>query len=109
MKTFKTLELAIQYYGLVDTLDIPYHLKDQLQRAASSVALNLSEGNAKFSNKDKKRIYQIAMGSFRESQTILRLAKIDNPEISNLGNMLGAYLYKLTTFTEKAQGKGDPN
>lgn len=101
MKSFRTLELAIQYYGVLEKIEIPHHLKEQLNRASSSVALNLSEGNAKLSFKDKKRIYQIALGSFRESQTILQLAKVADPELANLGNTLGAHLYKLTTFEEK--------
>ncbi len=70
MKTFRTLDLAVEFYGLVENLKMPSHLKEQLLRSSSSVPLNLAEGNAKFSYKDKKRIYQIAMGSLRESQTI---------------------------------------
>ncbi|MGE3758890.1 MAG: four helix bundle protein [Pseudobdellovibrionaceae bacterium] len=64
--------------------------------SSSSVALNLSEGNAKSSEKEKLRFYEIAHGSFRESVTILDLEKIDNPEIRNLADQLGAHLYKLT-------------
>jgi len=63
MKKFRTLELAIEYYGRVENIKLPRHLKEQLLRAASSVSLNLSEGNAKRSYANKKRIYQIALGS----------------------------------------------
>lgn len=98
MKDFKTLELAIEYYRLVENLKMPRHLRDQLLRAASSVSLNLAEGNAKFSFADKKRIYQIALGSFRECQTILKLANHENEEIAQLSDHLGACLYKLVTF-----------
>jgi four helix bundle protein len=67
MKAFRTLDLAIQYCSLVENINIPSNLKSQLLRSASSISLNLSEGNAKLSFADKKRIYQIALGSFRES------------------------------------------
>ena len=103
MKTFRTLELAIQYYDEIQKLEFPYHLKEQIYRSSASIALNLSEGNAKFSPKYKKRIYQIALGSFRESQTILRLAKIDNPDLAELGDSLGASLYKLSTFENESK------
>lgn len=98
MKTFRTLDLAVEYYGLVEAIKLPHHLKEQLLKAASSISLNLSEGNAKRSYADKKRIYQIALGSFRESQTILRLAKHKDLELEKLADNLGACLYKLTVF-----------
>ncbi len=37
-------ELAVQFYRLMRIKKIPGPLKGQLQRAASSVALNLAEG-----------------------------------------------------------------
>lgn len=39
-----------------------------------------------------------ALGSFRESQTILKLGKYENNELSQLADHLGASLYKLTVF-----------
>ena len=99
MEKFRTLDLAIRFYGLIENIQIAHHLREQLLRAASSVALNLSEGNAKYSYRDKKRIYQIAMGSLRESQTILKLAKHTDSEIEQVADQLGACLYKLTTFS----------
>lgn len=83
MKNFRTLDLAIDFYQLTQSVKVAAHLRDQLDRASSSISLNLAEGNAKYSKKDKMRIYQIAMGSLRESQTILKLAKIDDAGILN--------------------------
>ncbi len=95
MKTFRTLELAIEFNDRVNDLRLSGHLRDQLLRAASSIALNLSEGNAKFSAKEKKRFYQTAYASQKECQTILRLAHNKDQEIDKLADHLGASLYKL--------------
>jgi four helix bundle protein len=94
-KTFTTLELAIEFYGMVRPLKLPAHHRDQLLRAASSIALNLSEGNAKLSVKDKKRFYQISLGSLRECQTILRLENLSNPKLLDRADHIGACLYRL--------------
>lgn len=94
MKTFRTLELAIEFHEKVESLKLTGHMRDQLLRAASSVALNLAEGNGKSSEKEKKRFYQIAYASVKETQTILRLIKADD-EVKALADRLGASTYKL--------------
>jgi len=96
MITFRTLELACQYYDLVSELRLPLHLCDQLLRSASSVALNLSEGNAKTSVKDRRRYFEIALGSLRESNTILRSGRVSYQRILSVADHLGGSLYKLS-------------
>lgn len=96
MKSFRTLDLAQEYYQITKKLKLSPHLKDQFLRATSSIALNLSEGNAKTSIKEKLRFYEIAHGSFRESVTILDLEGITTEEIRKTADHLGASLYKLT-------------
>jgi four helix bundle protein len=95
MKTFRTLELAVEFYELSEKSEVKGILRDQLLRAASSISLNLSEGNGKFSAKEKKRFYKIAYASLKESQTILRLAKVSDDEFLEKADHLGASLYKL--------------
>lgn len=106
MKTFRTLDLSEKFYHATESLKLSGNLRDQLTRASSSIALNLSEGNAKPSTKEKRRYYQTAYASLKECQTILRLAKIENEEINEKADFLGASLYKLTKAElSTAQGK----
>jgi four helix bundle protein len=95
MKVFRTLELAVEFSNAVKRLRIEGHLRDQLLRAASSIALNLAEGNAKFSEKEKKRFYKIAYGSLKECQVALRLLDVTVPQLSQQADHLGASLYRL--------------
>ncbi len=60
MNAYRTLDLAKEYYQLSRKIKLSSYLNDQFHRSASSVALNLSEGNAKQSNKEKARFYEIA-------------------------------------------------
>ncbi len=49
------------------------HLKLQLVRAASSVALNIAEGYGKPSRKDRTLFFAIALGSIREGRAAIDL------------------------------------
>lgn len=103
-KTFRTLDLAIQFHETTEDIKLVGHLRDQLLRASSSIALNLSEGNAKPSVKEKKRYYQTAYASLKECETIFLLAKIQDSNLIKRADHLGACLYKLT----RADLKIDP-
>lgn len=48
-------------------------MKDQMDRASLWVVLNLAEGAAKPTIKDRKKFFYIAMGSLRETQAILEI------------------------------------
>jgi len=95
MKPFFTLELAIEVYELSINLRLPSHLKNQYLRACSSIALNLSEGSAKPTRADRKKFYYIALGSLRESQTILKLHGSASGMVWQKLDFLGICVYKL--------------
>ena len=73
MRHLKSFQLAVQFYREAKAVSLPYYLKDQLRRAALSIALNLSEGTGKSSRADRLRFWEIAMGSIRESQALLEV------------------------------------
>lgn len=95
MKTFRTLDLAVEFYGLVEEAKITGHLRDQLLRAASSISLNLSEGNAKQSVKEKKRFYQMAYASAQECKVIIKLAKVEDDAVIGMIDKLSAWTFNL--------------
>ena len=92
---FKTLDLAIQFNHHIQHIKVAGHLRDQLHRAASSIALNLAEGAAKSSAKEKRRYYRTAYGSTKECQVIFMLLNSKNIEVIQLADYLGASIYKL--------------
>jgi four helix bundle protein len=52
-----------------------HHLSDQLKRAISSVALNISEGVGEFKPKEKARFYRMALRSASESCSIIQIGQ----------------------------------
>jgi four helix bundle protein len=92
---FRTLETAIEFARICQKLSVPRHLKDQLNRSSSSVALNLAEGSAKDSRADRYRSYRIALGSFREAETILRISRSNSGALQILTNKLAAQITNL--------------
>jgi four helix bundle protein len=93
LKTFRTYQLAVNFYKEAKHLTLLGAQKNQYERALLSIPLNLAEGSAKPTRKDRRKFYYIALGSLREVQTILSLA--DKPDLASQADMLGAHLYRL--------------
>ena len=96
MQQFRTYQISLKFYQGCCRLKLPRHLKDQLNRAASSVALNLAEGSAKPTKRDQMKFFFIAFGSLRECQAILSLSDQASVDLLDQADHLGACLYKLT-------------
>ncbi len=95
IKNFRTYDLAVRFYRLSQTLSVQDFLRDQLNRAASSIVLNLAEGRGKPTLKDQLRFYHIAMGSLRECEAILQLESIADGDVAICADQLAAHLYRL--------------
>jgi len=50
-------------------------LRDQIQRAAKSVCLNIAEGVGRFSDADRRRVYAIARGECCEAAAAIDIAR----------------------------------
>ena len=100
MKKFFAYEKSVEFYNEIKGIKMPYYLKDQILRAASSITLNLAEGSAKQSLKEQARFYQIAHGSMNECQGVLKLQGLENQKIYNESKFLGWVIWKLIKSRE---------
>ena len=100
----KSLELAKEVYNLSKKLppEELYALSSQMRRAAVSIPSNISEGQARVSNKEFLHFLSIARGSKAEIQTQLILAVeigyLEEAEIvkaMDLAEEVGKMLYAL--------------
>ena len=97
MKNFRTYKLAVRFYKDSENLYLREPLRNQFRRAVLSIVLNLAEGNAKPSSKERRRFYTTSLGSLREIQAILEI--INHKELIKKAGVLGGYLYKLCKNT----------
>jgi four helix bundle protein len=70
--------LALKLAALAPTLVPRGHasLKDQLERATTSVVLNLAEGFGRWQPREKSHFYTIARGSVLESAAVIDLLRV---------------------------------
>jgi four helix bundle protein len=62
---------SIAFCGWVDQFLGTISAKEQLDRGSTSIALNIAEGNGKFSAKDRSRFFEVARGSALECAACL--------------------------------------
>ncbi len=72
----KVYELALSIAKRVPSLtrSWPYYLSDQVKRAISSIILNIAEGNGRYGLKDRKKFFNIASASAKESASAFDIA-----------------------------------
>jgi four helix bundle protein len=59
------------YRFLKNNKNLPAYLRDQFGRASLSIMLNVAEGSAKFSERDRKNFYVTARGSTFECACLI--------------------------------------
>jgi len=69
----RALEFATWSQDLIESVTKKTSTRDHLERSGDSIALNIAEGNGKFSRKDRARFFQIAHGSALEAAGCLDL------------------------------------
>lgn len=72
----KSLKLIKEVYLLTDSFpnEEKFGLSSQLRRAAVSILSNISEGEARISQKEKRRFYEIACASLVEVDAQIEIA-----------------------------------
>ena len=104
----KAIEFVSWTQELIESLPSKVSVRDQLDRASTSIPLNIAEGNVKVSNKDRARFWQIANGSAVECAACLdvivarRLKALDEVEegkvlLARISSMLFALLKRFNS------------
>jgi len=70
--------------GILETLPNSFSVRNQLDRASTSIPLNIAEGNGRFTPKDRTHFFDIARGSALECaaslDVLLRKKRIEKEE-----------------------------
>ncbi len=103
-----SLEFLSQSSSIIESLPRGRSdLVDQLDRAATSIVLNIAEGAGKFAKRDKRRFYQIAMGSVTECAAILDICAglrvIDGPRYAEGKAILERILAMLVKLCKRME------
>src|SRR2546421_419280 len=96
---------------LLNSISAKAAAKDQLDRASTSIPLNIAEGNGKFSVKDRARFLEIARGSALECAAALdvlvarKLAAVEQVESAkdNLVRIVQMLVGMLRRFSERGE------
>ena len=67
----RSIEFVAWTQPVIESLPSGISSRNQLERASTSIPLNIAEGNAKTSRKDRSRFWEIALGSSLECAAIL--------------------------------------
>ncbi len=93
LKDFRSYQMALELYKKCVLIKAKAYLKDQLERASLSVVLNLAEGSAKTTDKERARFYSISYASLHETQVLLEI--LEQEEMNQHAHQLGGMIYKL--------------
>ena len=95
LEKFRSFQLSVEFHKKCVSSRFPGYLRNQILRASSSISLNLGEGSAKPTVRDRLRYYHTALGSLRECQSALAIIPNPDPQLVQMADVLGAHLYRL--------------
>lgn len=104
-------QASIEVVVLIDNVTESFprgraYLTDQLQRAGTSIALNIAEGAGEFSTNEKSRFYRMAKRSATETAAILEISKrsniIQEEHYRNARELLIRIVMMLTKMAQKS-------
>lgn len=95
IRNFRVYDLSLVFYRRCLVQPLMHPEKGQLRRASLSISNNLAEGWGRRSAADRRHFFDIAFGSLRESQNIIRAAALKDPELLHLADRLGGGVYRL--------------
>lgn len=104
-------QASIEVVVLIDNVTETFprgraYLTDQLQRAGTSIALNIAEGAGEFSTNEKSRFYRMAKRSATETAAILEISKrsniIQEEHYRNARELLIRIVMMLTKMAQKS-------
>ena len=93
LKVYQLSLCFVEWTGdLLSKIDKNINVCDHLDRASTSIPLNIAEGNGKYSSKDRCRYFDTARGSALESSSCLdvlvRRKKVNDKDIIKGKDML---------------------
>ncbi len=99
-------QAAIEFVVLTESIVMQFpkgrgYLVDQLQRACSSVALNIAEGAGEFSTNEKIRFYRMARRSATECASILDICTHLNLINEKMGLKSRDLLFRIVSMLTK--------
>ena len=97
------------YQLLKNSSSIPPYIKQQLGRASLSIMLNIAEGSAKTSSKDKRNFMVIACASTFETNALIHFLASENEikieDSSYLSNQLEEISKMLFAMIKQLEGR----
>jgi four helix bundle protein len=101
----RAVDFADEVIDVAEKLNSPrqhYRLIEQLEAAATSVALNIAEGKGRYSKKEFIQYLYIARGSLFETVTLLKIFEkrdwVDKIRIDSLSNNASELAKMLNSF-----------
>jgi four helix bundle protein len=108
LKVYQTaIQFIVWLQPILESIPKKHAVHDQIDRSSTSIALNIAEGNGKYTGKDRCRYFDIARGSALESSAaldILAAKDMVNQEETDTGKEMLKEIVSMLVGLIKRQG-----